>query len=312
MPLPLPAPLSSVQAELSGLDWYADELILLPQYPDRFAESADEFGALFAISLSSLEAAITTSAAETLEIRRIPLYGSQSLLSAPGYEGFEALAISDNQVFFLIEGTTDTTHAWLTAGWIDTGLQGIYLQPDYTQVPLNASLPNLSAEALVLFGNRILAIPEVNASAQITQPQAILFDFNLDEQNRLAIPQIPYRITDAGSINEDGQFWVLNYFFPGEPQTSGPDPLAMRYLPGESHQTLPQVERLIALQFSESGVILADRPPVWLALARDGEARNWEGLAELPRLGFILVTDHFPETILAFIPYSDPPTSPSD
>ena len=34
-----------------------------------------------------------------------------------------------------------------------------------------------------------------------------------------------------------------------------------------------------------------------------GVARNWEGIARLEGRGFLLVTDQFPDTILAFVPY---------
>ena len=44
----LSGPISSPKAELSGMAWYGDNLILLPQYPDRFPSERD--GCVFSIS----------------------------------------------------------------------------------------------------------------------------------------------------------------------------------------------------------------------------------------------------------------------
>jgi hypothetical protein len=56
---------------------------------------------------------------------------------------------------------------------------------------------------------------------------------------------------------------------------------------------------------THEGIALADRPPLQLALSDDllgMIGRNWEGLARLDPRGFLLVTDTFPGTILAFVP----------
>ena len=40
---------------------------------------------------------------------------------------------------------------------------------------------------------------------------------------------------------------------------------------------------------------------IYLELLNDGSGRNWEGLSKLNDLGFLIVTDTFPKTILAFV-----------
>ena len=67
----------------------------------------------------------------------------------------------------------------------------------------------------------------------------------------------------------------------------------------------PGVERLLAFQFTEDGIVLAPLAPIQLQLLPDDEARNWEGIARLDERGFLLVTDKFPETILAFVANPD-------
>ena len=42
--------------------------------------------------------------------------------------------------------------------------------------------------------------------------------------------------------------------------------------------------------------------PLDLRLATDGGHRNWEGLAELPERGFLVITDSAPGTQLGYVP----------
>ena len=49
--IPLNGPIDSKQAELSGLAWIRDILVLLPQYPERFGSGE---GVLFAISKQTI------------------------------------------------------------------------------------------------------------------------------------------------------------------------------------------------------------------------------------------------------------------
>jgi hypothetical protein len=44
------------------------------------------------------------------------------------------------------------------------------------------------------------------------------------------------------------------------------------------------------------------RPPIQLELIDDLHPRNWEGLVRLDPHGFLLATDTYPETLLAFVP----------
>jgi hypothetical protein len=63
------------------------------------------------------------------------------------------------------------------------------------------------------------------------------------------------------------------------------------------------VERLVELQFDAStGVSLTGLPPIQLQL-EPMETRNWEGLVLLDDRGFLIATDKYPGTLLAFVPY---------
>ena len=104
---------------------------------------------------------------------------------------------------------------------------------------------------------------------------------------------------------EDGRFWAINYYFPGDEAKLVPaaDPLAERYGEGATHAANRAVERLVELQATETGVMLVDQPPLQLSLL-PGVARNWEGIAPLQTEyldGFLLVSDTFPATMLGFV-----------
>ena len=55
------------------------------------------------------------------------------------------------------------------------------------------------------------------------------------------------------------------------------------------------------LQFSEDGIVLAETPPIQMVLSNDGEPRNWEAIAPFEGRGFLIATDSYPTTILAFL-----------
>ena len=68
------------------------------------------------------------------------------------------------------------------------------------------------------------------------------------------------------------------------------------------------MERLIEFQIEDDAIHLVDAPPVQLALSPLRLARNWEGIVRLEEgdlNGFLLITDRFPSTILAFVPLPD-------
>ncbi len=45
-----------------------------------------------------------------------------------------------------------------------------------------------------------------------------------------------------------------------------------------------------------------DRAPIQLTLVDEATVRNWEGIARLDGRGFLIATDTYPATILAFVP----------
>ena len=82
------------------------------------------------------------------------------------------------------------------------------------------------------------------------------------------------------------------------------DPVAQAWGEGATHLRGSRVERLVAMRWTGSGVELIDTAPIQLEMTRPrnpAAARNWEGLVRLGDDGFLVVTDKYPTTLLAYI-----------
>lgn len=296
--IPLNGPLAAPEAEISGLTWYSDSLILLPQFPGRFGDQ------LFALSKADIVAFLDGAQAGPLTPQPIPL-AAPGLAQLPGYEGLEAIAFYGDQVFMTIE----TSAGAPMMGYLMNGR----IAPDLSQIELDVTnlieiappvpLSNYSDETLLVIDETVLTIYEANGRFINPTPAAHQFNTNLEPLGTLPFPAIEYRVTDATEVDENGRFWVINYLFPGDIGKLGPAPdnLFEQYGRGPTHAASKVVERLLELQASDSGITLTNTPPIQLDLLPDDVARNWEGIVRLDERGFLLATDKFPETILGFV-----------
>jgi hypothetical protein len=300
----LAGPIASPDAEISGLVWFGDLLVLLPQYPEHFA-GPDSSG-VFVLPREDLIATLDGERTGPLE-PRLRTFPSPGLpLSVPGYDGLEALAIAGDRVYFTIEAVEETfSRAYLVAGRLVGAVDSLRLDLDkIVPIPADVKLPNMSFESLVVIGDRLVAIHEANGVNVNPNPGAYVFDLQLDFRGFVPSPNVEYRLTDATDADADGRFWVINYFFPGEEKVLRPalDPEIARFGLGASHARCPQVERLLEFRFTGERLERTDRAPVTFHLREDHICRNWEGVVRLDGRGFLLVTDRYPTTLLAFAP----------
>lgn len=296
--IPLTGPLAAASAEISGLAWYGDMLILLPQFPQRFDEQ------LFALSKTEIVAFLDGTLDGPLTPQPIPLL-APDLAQIPGYEGLEAIAFAGDQVFVTIESSGGQP----MMGYVVNGR----IAPDLSQIELNTAnlveiappvpLPNYSDEAMLVANGVVVTIYEANGYNINPAAAAHQFSTDLEPLESLSFPAVEYRVTDATAVDGNGRFWVINYLYPGDiaKLDIAPDTIAERYGTGPSHAASQTVERLIELQIGADSITLTESPPIQLQLLPNDEARNWEGIVRLDDAGFILATDKFPETILGFV-----------
>lgn len=300
--IPLGAPLNTPRAEISGLAWHRDQLILLPQYPDRF-------GGLFALSRQDILDFLDGRNPGPLKPRLVPLDEDDMAARVSGFEGYEAIAFIGDRMFVTIESHRGLPGLGAMLGYIASGdiaADGRTARlnaASRAEIPAQAALDNTADEAMTVFDGRLITFYEANGAYVNPRPVAHTFDDSLRAGPTLTMTALEYRLTDATPAGADGRFWVINYLFPGDRDKlrPAPDVLAARFGKGTTYATCPQVERLVEPRTADGRISPTDTPPIQLALLNCQTARNWEGLADLPGRGFLLATDQYPDTILAFV-----------
>lgn len=283
--------------------WYGDWLILLPQYPNFATSGQRDF--LYALSKSEILSFLHGETAVPLEPTLIPMQTLDVRQRISGYEGYEAIAFDGDRTYLTVEASpSNGMMGWLLAGTMQPDLSALVVDTAVlAQIPPQANLSNMSDETLFVAGDTVVTLYEANGTAVNPSPQAHVYGADLILQETIPFPNIEYRITDATALDGDGRFWAINTFFPGDRAKlqPGDDPLATQFGQGATHAQFEPVERLVEFHFTEDGVMLAGTPPIQLAL-RPLIARNWEGVVRLDERGFLLATDTFPKTMLAFVP----------
>ncbi len=290
-------------AEVSGLAWYGDNLIILPQYPGRFTDEGR--GYVFAIPKERIIAFLDGHNSDPIVPVAIRFEAPDLQELIPHYNGFEAIAFQGERAFFTIESKSETeSGGYMAVGTMAQDLSVLKLDAaKLVPVPHQVNIHNLSAEALLIAGDKVLTIHEANGANVNPDPVTHLFDFELNLHGTLPFPTIEYRVTDATDLDNDGRFWVVNFFYPPEKDVLDParDCWRVEYGVGSTHANCLTVERLVELHYTEAGVVQTDSAPILLELVDRKTCRNWEGLVRLDELGFLLMTDKYPETILAFV-----------
>ncbi len=292
----LAGPVADGNAEISGLAWYSDTLILMPQYP-KF----DRSGNFYALPKVDIEAYLAGTSSEPLAPLVVPVKDDGLAQQIDGFEGYEAIAFCGDRIYLTVEASgSDGMRGYLVQGYIEPDLSQIVMDTArITEILPQANVGNKADEALLIDGETLITLYEVNGVDINSDPVAHRFASDLSLLDTIPFPNIEYRITDATMVDENGRFWVINYFYPGDSvlQTDE-DPLREGGW-GATHLVYEQVERLVELQLTGAEITLTDTPPVLLALPSD-EARNWEGLVRFNE-GFLMATDKFPTTILAYV-----------
>lgn len=295
--------------EISGLAWYGDTLILLPQFPEKFGRK------LFALPKAAIVDQLTGRNPVPLEAQVITFDDVAVQQQLLGSEGYEAIAFDGNRAYLTIETKRlSGMLGYVVGGEMIPEQNRLVLNPaQLTPVEPQAGFDNMADEALVLIHNQVGTIYEANGFLVNSAPVMHLFDAaTLTPIGVTPFPNIEYRITDATALDENGRFWVTNYFSP-ETRSLRPFLLA-RGATGPVNTQAQPVERLLEFAVTSEGIVRTETPPLALELlpnldgsnsTRSWIARNWEGVVRLETAevnGFLIVTDSFPDTILAFVP----------
>jgi hypothetical protein len=153
------SPITDPQAEISGLAWYGDMLILLPQFPEQFAREND--GALFTIPKSEILAYLQGENPAPLEPTEIPLATGCFEEQIPVYDGLEAITFLENQVFLSIEARDGASYSgFLIKGEIAPDFSMIQLDPEsLAGIHPQVAMINKSEEAIFIADEMLALLP---------------------------------------------------------------------------------------------------------------------------------------------------------
>jgi hypothetical protein len=310
--------------EMSGLAWYNDYLVILPQFPHLFKSNFDD-GKLFAVP----KAKILSYLDDKLNKKTTPpaimpqaidfIFDKTLFNQIKDFEGFEAIAFWGNRVFITIEASPPRQMmGYLASGQIITGPDNqmtITISGKMAKIQPQACISNAAYEALAVTKDIAMVFFEGNGVNIDASPLAYVYNHDLEFIHAIAFPQIEYRITDATSMDTNNRFWCINYFWPDASDKArydpAEDPIAKTYGEGKTHKKAEIVERLVEFEYIEpknnqyAKIVLVNSPPIQMELpgSTQNDARNWEGLVRLDNHGFLLVTDEHPKTMLGFIAY---------
>jgi hypothetical protein len=308
--LPLEGPLAHANAEISGLAWHGDQLLILPQFPRRFGDK--RYGRLFALPRQVIRDALEGSSQQPLTPRPIRFADRGLRQTIENFEGYEALAVQGDRIFLTVESSPQSVmQGDVVAGQLSREASFLKLNVDsMTELPSQTTIDNMAYETLVKMDRHLLAIYEANGVNVNPNPAAYRTDSSLDTMKALPFPTLEYRVTDATALDEQGRFWVINFFYPGDRFSLNPafdaasPPGASSSFPLELPSETP-VERLVELRYTRSGIVRTSTPLLPLEVLKALPARNWEGLVRLSGSGFLIMTDTYPRTIAGFVPYND-------
>lgn len=301
----LAGPAAEGDAEISGLAWYGDTLILMTENPNIYAGEG-EAGRFYGLTKAAIVDYLAAEGPAALEPFPIPIMGPDIVATVPGFDGFEAIAFVEDEVFLMIEAELEdeSMRGYLVKGTVAPDLSSITLDlANMAELLPQSTFGNMSYESLFVMDGQLVTFYEINGAAVNAEPLAYIYDTDLQAQGQMAFPALEFRVTDATTLDENGMFWVMNYFFPGEDfLLPALDTIVELFGQGATHALFPHVERLVALDVTVDGIVVdTDTPAIQLELPGE-DARNWEGIARLDDMGFLVVTDKYPVTILGFVP----------
>ena len=281
--------ITNPRQEISGMDWYNDNLFLLPE---------NLGGYLFMVKKNEIQKQLSLKKGSIKPIKTMfntPDYSK----SIPGFDGFEAIAFYENSIYVTIEADENGEMVgYIAWGNIDPiSYEITILEKNIQKISTPIQIDNLSYESIIRHENNLLLLYEANGSSLRKDPYQLLISLNDFSSKKIKGPNIEYRITDATKVRKN-KFWAINYYWPGDKKNLKPslDKLS-KNKKTNSDQT---IERLVEFKIKRNSISLTRKKPINLIL-EEGNSRNWEAIVRFGESGFLIATDKYPRMILAYI-----------
>ena len=283
--------------EMSGLAWYNDYLILMPQYVN---ESKPRF---YYLKKSTINDWLNGNKEKPLNPSKIDIIMPDYFNSIKGYQGFEAICFIGNKAYLIIETkNNDLMKSFIVKGSMDIKSKTLIIDPEKkVEILLPVNIKNMGYESILKYKYRLMVLFEANGINVNSDPKASFYNSSLKQKGHISFPNIEYRITDATELDDQGRFWAINFFWPGEKKRLNPgkDLVLNNTVKGETHQEFEHVERLVEFKIDGKNIYKTNSLPIQLKLNQN--STNWEGVVRMENKGFLMIVDEHPRTILAFI-----------
>ena len=295
--IPLSGEASERNLEMSGLSWYKDNLILMPQYVNELNS------AFYYLTRASINNWINGDQSQPLTPQKIDIVMPDYDDLINGYQGFEAICFSGTNAYLIMESKfNDKMKSFIVKGKIDMKNKTLDIGKDgFYEIPLPVNMKNMGYESILKYKRSLMILFEANGVNVNSNPKASFYNFSLKRKKSFSFPNIEYRITDVTEVDPNGKFWALNFFWPGEKKLLNPAPntLLNNLSKGSTHKQFDHIERLVEFKIEGNNIIRTNNAPIYLELNKN--SRNWEGLVRINKNGFILIVDEHPRTILAYL-----------
>ena len=279
--------------EISGMDWYKEQLYLLP-------ENATDH--LFIISKKQIKEYLLSNNPKAITPKKIKLISPNYQSLIKGFDGFEAIAFTDDNVILSIEVKTKENNmtgyiAWGTCNFSTNELY--FEKQSLKEVTTPIQIKNMAFESIVVHKNNAILLYEangINLQKNVEHSKISLDDYSLSKIDGF---NIEYRITDATALDSDNKFWCINYFWPGEKDKLKPGKDIYLEKVSSNH-SLESIERIIELEIKDEMISMSGSEPIQL-FSKSDSSRNWEGIVRYEKDSFLIVTDKYPRMILGLV-----------
>ncbi len=291
----LPFEISYYDNQFSGLFISHKKLYLMSE--SRLQDKAE--AKLYTLQITDIERKLIDTSF-VLPYKKIPIYNLDILrrkMDALGdeYEGLEAMVIKGNDIYFMVETTTESNNCYLLKGTLtDTSValseNNIMLQPKPI-TPMGTHIYNAGFEALALNKKYLFSFFEFNFFPKNNDVNMVqLKSFNKVNLASFPLQKLPFRMTDITNVGKN-TFTAINYFYKGEGKDevyrTAPNDLVNNALIKDS-AGYHSYCRLIMVKHKKGGFVwelLWEFPTPLMSY-------NWEGIAAFKN-GYFIINDKY-------------------
>ena len=173
--IPLSGEASERNLEMSGLSWYKDNLILMPQYVNELNP------AFYYLTRASINNWINGDQSQPLTPQKIDIVMPDYDDLINGYQGFEAICFSGTNAYLIMESKfNDKMKSFIVKGKIDMKNKTLDIGKDgFYEIPLPVNMKNMGYESILKYKRSLMILFEANGVNVNSNPKASFYNFSL-------------------------------------------------------------------------------------------------------------------------------------